>query len=451
MKKIFILIALLVMTIGAMAQSQYFYEWKNGKYVQRSVSEVDSITFSLPETPQNEYKYVDLGLPSGTLWADRNVGAESPEASGDYFAWGETAPKEAYNWRTYKFCQGSSSTLTKYCTHSNFGTVDNKTALDLEDDAAYVNMGAEWRMPTEDEQQELIDKCDWSWSTQNGTKGYKVTGPNGNSIFLPAAGYRLANDLFGVDDYLSGVGTIGRCWSSSIKWGFSYDAWSFLLTPSLHVTDGQDRCSGYPVRAVFVMTKEPATEANKVDLGLPSGTLWADRNVGADSPEDYGDYFAWGETTTKDTYNWSTYKWCEGDSYPQIKYCTNSSYGTVDNKTTLDFEDDAAYVNMGEEWRTPTDAEQIELRDKCTWTWTTLNGVNGYKVTGPNGNYIFFPAAGWRTNSKLYAVGTYGHYGSSSLYESHPYNAWNLDFNSDVRTMSNYGRYFGLSIRAVVR
>ena len=451
MKKIFTLIAFLIMTIGAMAQSQYFYEWKNGKYVQRSVSEVDSITFSLPETPQNEYKYVDLGLPSGTLWADRNVGAESPEASGDYFAWGETAPKEAYNWRTYKFCQGSSSTLTKYCTHSSFGTVDNKTALDLEDDAAYVNMGAEWRMPTEDEQQELIDKCDWSWSTQNGTKGYKVTGPNGNSIFLPAAGYRLANDLLGVDDYLSGVGTIGRCWSSSIKGGFSYDAWSFLLTASLHVMDGEDRCSGYPVRAVFVMTQESATEANKVDLGLPSGTLWADRNVGADSPESYGDYFAWGETTTKDTYDWSTYKWCQGSETTLTKYCNSGSYGTVDNKTPLDLEDDAAYVNMGEEWRMPTQAEQEELISECTWTWTTQNGTNGYKVTGPNGNSIFLPAAGGRIDSDLYSAGSYSLYWSSSLHEGGPAAAWDLHFGSSDRSMYAHYRYIGLSVRAVVR
>ena len=98
-----------------------------------------------------------------------------------------------------------------------------------------------------------------------------------------------------------------------------------------------------------------------VDLGLPSGTLWADRNVGADAPEAYGDYFAWGEVTPKTEYNWSTYKWCNGDAYSQTKYFTSSSYGTVDGKTTLDLEDDAAYVNMGSEWRMPTNAEQDEL------------------------------------------------------------------------------------------
>ena len=141
------------------------------------------------------YNAVDLGLPSGTLWADRNVGADSPEAYGDYFAWGEIEPKTIYGWSNYKWCNGSYDTLTKYCTYSSDGTVDNKTTLDLEDDAAYVNMGSEWRMPTITEQQELIDNCTWTWTTQNGVNGYKVTGNNGNSIFLPAAGFRSGTDL----------------------------------------------------------------------------------------------------------------------------------------------------------------------------------------------------------------------------------------------------------------
>lgn len=137
---------------------------------------------------------VDLGLPSGTLWADRNVGADAPEAFGDFFAWGETEPKETYSWATYLLCNGSASTLTKYCNHSNSGTVDGKTTLDLEDDAAYVKMGKDWRMPTAAEQQELMTKCTREWITQNGVQGYKLTGPNNNSIFLPAAGY-CANKL----------------------------------------------------------------------------------------------------------------------------------------------------------------------------------------------------------------------------------------------------------------
>ncbi|MBR5532185.1 MAG: T9SS C-terminal target domain-containing protein, partial [Bacteroidales bacterium] len=131
------------------------------------------------------------------------------------------------------------------------------------------------------------------------------------------------------------------------------------------------------------------TENEYVDLGLPSGIKWATCNVGANSPEDYGDYFAWGETEPKDYYDWSTYKYCNGSYDIMTKYFTDSDYGTVDNKTTLELTDDAAHVNWGGNWRMPTKAEQDELRntDNCTWEWTTLNGVEGYKVISKkNGN-----------------------------------------------------------------
>ena len=190
---------------------------------------------------------------------------------------------------------------------------------------------------------------------------------------------------------------------------------------------------------------------NAVDLGLPSGTLWADRNVGADSPEAYGDYFAWGETEPKDYYDWSTYKWCNGSYDTQTKYCTNSSYGTVDGKTVLDLEDDAAYVNMGSEWRMPTHDELKELYNNCSWSWTTQNGVSGYKVTGPNSNNIFLPAAGFRDNSNLIYAGSYGYYWSSSLVESYPYDAYALYSYSGYYYWYGCDRCCGQSVRAVVR
>lgn len=243
MKKIFTLIALLAFVLGAMAQGQYFYEWKDGKYVQRSLSEVDSITFSLPESTEKEYKFVDLGLPSGTLWADRNVGADSPEDYGDYFAWGETEPKRIYDWSNYKWCQGSSYTITKYCADTSYGTVDNKTVLDIEDDAAYVNMGTEWRMPTKTQMSELNSKCTWTWTTQNGKRGYKVTGPNGNSIFLPAAGGCGSSGL-------SSTGSIGGYWSSSVSESLPYSAWQLVFQSSYHRIQSYYREDGHSVRAV---------------------------------------------------------------------------------------------------------------------------------------------------------------------------------------------------------
>ena len=187
-----------------------------------------------------------------------------------------------------------------------------------------------------------------------------------------------------------------------------------------------------------------------VDLGLPSGLLWATCNVGADNPEDYGDYFAWGETETKSTYDWSTYKWCNGDEFSLTKYCTYSSYGTVDNKTVLDPEDDAAHVNWGGDWRMPTYDEMKELKNNCTSEWTTQNGVNGRKFTGPNGNSIFLPAAGdYRGGSLLYA-GSDGDYWSSSLLTDYPDNACSLFFCSGrVGVNETYCRYCGRSVRPV--
>lgn len=191
-----------------------------------------------------------------------------------------------------------------------------------------------------------------------------------------------------------------------------------------------------------------------VDLGLPSGVKWAACNVGANSPEDYGDYFAWGETSPKETYNWSTYKWCKGTYDTQTKYCTNSSYGTVDYKTTLEAADDAATVNMGDNWRMPTLAEIKELLGECTWWWTTRNGVKGMTVAGPNGNSIFLPAAGYRYGSNLSDAGSYGYYWSASLTKDYPINAYYLYFYSDYyerNDWDNCNRYYGYTVRAVVR
>ena len=201
--------------------------------------------------------------------------------------------------------------------------------------------------------------------------------------------------------------------------------------------------------------QEVATPTNKengyeyVDLGL--SVKWATCNVGATKPEEYGDYFAWGETQPKSTtYNWSTYKWCNGSYNTQTKYCTDSSHGTVDNKTTLDLSDDAARANWGGSWRMPTDAELTELRKNCTWTWTTQNGVNGYKVTSKkNDNSIFLPAAGYRYVYSRYNQGIQGCYWSSSLYTDCPYFAWLVAFSSDYVGRYYDYRYSGFSVRPV--
>ena len=213
------------------------------------------------------------------------------------------------------------------------------------------------------------------------------------------------------------------------------------------ITDSPDQPDD-PIKPV-----DPTNGYEYVDLGLPSGTKWATMNVGADSPEDYGDYFAWGETESKETYDWSTYKWYNGSYDTMTKYCTSSSDGNVDNKTTLDLSDDAAYVNWGSSWRMPTKTEQEELKNTnyTTWTWTTQNGVKGYKVTSKtNGNNIFLPAAGYRNVSSLYDAGSYGYYWSRSLNTDRSSNAYSLFFYSSDVGSDYCHRYYGLSVRPVM-
>ena len=189
-----------------------------------------------------------------------------------------------------------------------------------------------------------------------------------------------------------------------------------------------------------------------VDLGLPSGLLWATCNVGADTPEAYGDYFAWGETEPKDTYNWSTYQYCMGSYKTMTKYCQNPSYGYngfTDILTTLLPEDDAATANWGNGWRMPTKAEFEELYNNTTMTWTTQNGVNGRLFTAANGNSLFLPAAGCRWGSELYYAGSYGYYWSRSLYTGSPNSAWDLYFYWGGCGMDDYSRGSGQSVRPV--
>jgi hypothetical protein len=159
-----------------------------------------------------KYEYVDLGLPSGTLWATFNVGATKPEEFGDYFAWGETAPKTTYNWETYKHCNGSPDQLTKYCDKSKRGYkgfTDKLFVLQPSDDAATVNWGKEWRTPLIEEWGELQENTSYMWTTLNGVKGCLFTARNGNTLFLPAAGNREGMKRY--DD-------LGRYWSSTLDY-----------------------------------------------------------------------------------------------------------------------------------------------------------------------------------------------------------------------------------------
>ncbi len=185
-----------------------------------------------------------------------------------------------------------------------------------------------------------------------------------------------------------------------------------------------------------------------VDLGLPSGTLWATCNVGASKPEDYGSYFAWGETWTKGTYKWETYMHAEGEYDKLTKYCdrTDQGYnGFTDNLATLLPEDDPATANWGSGWRMPSKVQWDELLDNTTNYWTTKNGVKGRFFTSKkNSQTLFLPAAGCRWGSELYNG---GYYWSRSLVT--PNYAWRLNFGSDECSMDYYFRYYGFNVRPV--
>ncbi|MBE6331610.1 MAG: fimbrillin family protein [Bacteroidales bacterium] len=196
----------------------------------------------------NGHEYVDLGLPSGLLWATCNVGASNPEEFGDYFAWGETSGynsgKTSFSWTNYTLCEGTATTMTKYCKHSSYGIVDNKTELIIEDDAASAHWGGTWRMPTCAEQEELLNNCTTTWTTVNGVNGYLLTSKNNEeTLFLPEAGHRQDTSL--ATDYSS-------YWSSSLT---NYSNEAFILyfqSNTIRASIEQSRSYGFSIRAVIV-------------------------------------------------------------------------------------------------------------------------------------------------------------------------------------------------------
>ncbi|MBO4549933.1 MAG: hypothetical protein J5733_04315 [Bacteroidaceae bacterium] len=435
---------------SVMAQSVVL-NYKNGDILGIDVSLLESVTFE----EADNHEFVDLGLPSGTLWATMNVGANSPEDYGDYFAWGETETKASYYWDTYKWMNAGQSNwdqINKYtfedgqtsgCWYSGGSFVgDGIKELTRSDDAATRNWSSKWQMPTREQFEELINPAYTTSEikTRYGVKGLYVTGKNGKSIFLPAAGFRLITDSYSVGDD-------GRYWSSSLSPRYT-DYASFLsFNSNGKLLDTVIRALGCCIRPVRIEEKK---QREYVDLGLPSGTLWATCNVGADSPEEYGDYFAWGETEPKSDYSWGTYKWCNGTDRTLTKYCINSSFGTSDGMTELVPADDAATANWGGEWQMPSNDQMLELWLNTTSTLTTQNGVKGRLLTSKiNGKSIFLPFAGGYDGTSLYGEGTKGCYWSRWIYQGLPNRADYLFFSSNDIYTNPYDRYRGQSVRPV--
>ena len=445
------------------------------------------LTNEWPGSSISTHEFVDLGLSSGTLWATCNVGANAPEEYGDYFAWGEVVPnKETYTWATtaWVYYEGSSLRFSKYNTSEQYGAIDNKTELDPEDDAAYVNWGPEWRIPSADQVNELLTVCTWEWVEVNGVNCRKITGLNGNFILMPAAGQRSGTNT-------SSLGTNGNYWSRDLYASNAgvvnnpSNALKLYFSKTMKTKTSSARNIGCSVRPVYasedaptsgdergdvnldgnisigdvaalidyLLTKEwpdPNPVEDYVDLGLPSGTLWATRNVGAEKPEKYGDYFAWGEVEPKDYYHGSTYKWNDSETgtMHMSKYCTKEAYGVVDNKIVLDPEDDAAFVNYPN-GQMPSQEQFEELIANCTWEWSQLNGMNGLLVTGPNGNTMFLPAAGYRSQNNIFSAGTEFNYWTNSIQEVAPLNAWKAYATSSIFNINGSSRQLGYSVRAV--
>lgn len=197
-----------------------------------------------------EHEFVDLGLPSGTLWSTKNIGAANPEDYGFYFAWGETAPKESYTWETYKWGYIDSHgewILSKYNMNTINGAVDNITELELADDAAYVIFGASWRMPTWEQARELVEYCSWTWTSKNGVRGQLGTGPNGNTVFLPAAGNVYVNCFYSPGNQ----GWSGEYLTSALTLDNSYCCrYLFVSTLGAALNYNCSRYIGHSIRAV---------------------------------------------------------------------------------------------------------------------------------------------------------------------------------------------------------
>ena len=341
----------------------------------------------------DKVEYVDLGLPSGNLWAKCNLGASAPEAYGDYYAWGEVEPKQEYTKSNHKWYKegAPSQGFTKY------NNEDGKLTLEDEDDAVIQKLGNGWRTPTLADFRELTNQkyTTIEKTTLNGVAGYQITSKkNKKSIFIPCAGFK--NSEKPQTRAISDDEEVAVCMTNLRRIdNMVFNAWTFAFQNDRIGRYGKRRPDGISVRPV----KGPGVPVpnNCVDLGLASGLLWAKCNLGTTEPTELGNYYAWGETSTKKEYYSTNYK--HFDKHGVIKY------NEKDGKTVLELGDDAARDNLGAGYRIPTKADWEELLEDCKWEAVTVTlpieldpsqkkSIARWKVTGPNGNSIVLPMTG---------------------------------------------------------
>lgn len=403
------------------------------------------------ESGDGYHQMVDLGL--SVNWATCNVGASTPSEAGIFYAWGETYIKSEFTESSYQYHNGYE--------YINIGTNIAGTSYDV----ARAEWGGSWRMPTQTEMQELVNRCNWYWTTVGGVDGYRVTGPNGNSIFLPAGGWYN-------DDELTGYNVNGNYWTASTTSGSSYSAYYLdFYSGGDHEVETFSRETGFSIRPVCPKSSRPSpsgggggrinpndlrdiresissgatstsshgssySDSRRVDLGL--SVCWASYNVGASSPSERGIFYAWGETYVKSDFTETTYNYHNGYDYTSIgRNIAGTSY-------------DVARSEWGGSWRMPTQAEMQELVNRCNWYWTTVNGTSGYRVVGPNGNSIFLPAGGWFSGDELLGSDVNGNYWTSSAVSGSSSSAYYLDFYDEGDyEVESFTRKTGFSIRPV--
>lgn len=321
----------------------------------------------------NNHEWVDLGLPSGTLWATCNIDATNPAQVGSLYAWGETAVKSSYTQENSK----------------SYKSDVNDFSGNRSNDAATAKWGEGWRMPTKADFDELVFYCQWKYIQKDGRWGSEITSPfNNKSIFLPVTGYK---DGVTHQD-ASGNGMYWTSTPHKDQWNTGAHVYQF--GGALGEMSISERSYGLAIRAVAdngTMINTPSqgeTNGHKwVDLGLPSGTKWATCNLGAASSENHGEFYAWAEITTitdkTSAKNKARGKWMSG----------------IGGSTTYD----AATAIWGEGWKIPTKTDFQELMEHCSWEWTSLGRIKGCKVTSKiNGNYIFLPASGMIYSTSSY-------------------------------------------------
>ena len=444
------------------------------------------------DRPINGHEYVDLGLPSGNLWATMNIDAPKPSGRGSFFAWAETESDgdDCYDWSTYQWIKSGYSSpnyITKYTFrdgdtdgiwYNSSGTFigDSYKALsycDYEDDAAAVQWGAPWHTPSHKAFQELMDNTDNYWvDDYDGASGYKFVSKKDASkfIFLPVSGYKVGEDA--LDESWS-----GNYWTSSLYTDFSSEdepassktayEFSFNKTNSSPFFNYVNRCQGDVVRPIMGRDY-PAIDVKYVDLGLPSGLKWATCNLSASAPEMYGLYCAWAEIDCNDFFDWAHYMWmdygCNNsdgiNKYTIADNCvTGNWYNEAgafcgDGKNDLSayyYEDDAARQILGGSWRIPTpgDFEELIANTDYAYVRDEQDRTVGMILTSkadPDKS-IYLPTCGYVVTGIMENIYR-GYYWTSTIHNTSGAYAFTFG-GSDGPGIATLSRFLGAFIRPV--